>query len=771
MNNYLPVMLLKGFVILPKQEVKLELNNSISERVADLAKKHHNGNLLVVCPRNELEETPEINDLPKIGVIAHIKSKIELPNGNIRIVISGINRVDINKYDNFDDDNDILMADVCAIENKNEDIVTETAIRRKLIDLLKKFIDENPTLSNSILNSVKTSDDLAFITDIIAAFLPFSLEKKLLYMEETNALKRANALIYDISIELEILKLDTKLDEVLQQDMEKNQKEFILKSKLAEIKKELGEDDTKEDVIKDYEEKITNLPVSNKTKEKLLKELNKYSNMNENYPEGSIIINYLDMVINLPWDKVKKDNTNILNVKKSLDKSHYGLENVKNRILEYLTIKKRNNKVNSPILCLTGAPGVGKTSIAISIADALNKEFYKISVGGLSDPAELIGHRRTYLGSNPGKVIQGISKCGVKNPLILIDEIDKMGKDFRGDPAAALLEILDVSQNKYFVDNYIEEPFDLSNVMFILTANEVGSIPVALRDRLEIIEISSYGDFEKITMSKKYLIPKIFDNYSIKADSIKIKDDEISFIINNYTKEAGVRELSRRLEALIRKIMLDEETGTLNLPVTITNKMIKKYLGNPKYEKGNMVKVLAPGLVNALGCNDFGGSVIPLECCMYEGRGNIKITGMLGESMKESVEVAISYIRSHSNDFKVSDYYFNSKDIHLHALEGAIRKDGPSAGVTITTSILSLILNKEIPANVAMTGEISLRGDVLEVGGIKEKILAAYNAKVTKLFIPASNEKDLENIPEKVLSKVKVKCVSNYDEIFKELFK
>lgn len=771
MNNYLPVMLLKGFVILPNQDVKLELNNSISEKIIDLSKKHHNGDLLVVCPKNTLEETPEINDLPIVGVVAHLKSKIELPNGNTRVVISGLNRVNIKKYNNFDDDQDILMAEVSSVKLALEDIVASTAIRRKLFELLKKYVDENPSLSNSIINSVKNNEDLNMVTDIITSFLPFSLDKKILYMEETSPLKRANALVYDISVELEILKLDSKLDEVLQIDLEKNQREFILRSKLKEIKKELGEEDSKEELINSYEDKINNVIKNEKTKRKLLKELNKYSNMNENSPESSVIINYLDTVLNLPWNNSKNDNSNIINVRKNLDKTHYGLDKVKDRVIEYLTINKRNPKLSSPILCLVGAPGVGKTSIGISIAKSLNKEFYKISVGGLSDPAELIGHRRTYLGSNPGKIIQAISKCGVNNPLILIDEVDKMGKDFRGDPTSALLEILDTSQNKYFVDNYIEEEFDLSNVLFILTANDINAIPLALRDRLEIIEISAYSDYEKLIMSKKYLIPKIFENYIIKNDDIKIKDELISYIINSYTKEAGVRELSRILETLFRKIITDLETNKIKFPVNLTEKLIVKYLGKPTFEKQIQNNTLTPGLVNALACTSFGGSVLQLECCMYEGKGEIKTTGALGDLLKESISVAISYIRSHENIFKVSDYYFNNKDIHLHALSSSIKKDGPSAGITITTAILSLILNKTIPKNIAMTGEISLRGDVLQVGGIKEKVLAAYNEKITKIYIPATNANDLQDIPEKVLSKINVVKVNNYEEIFNDLFK
>src|SRR5574344_1094037 len=443
MNNYLPVMLLKGFVIFPNQEVKLEVNNDISEKIITLSFKHHNGDLLIVCPTNSLEENPDVGDLPQIGVIGHLKSKIELPNGNIRIVIVGIDRVNINKYNNFDDDKDILMADVSNIKPIKYDVVSETAIKRKLMSLTKKYINDNSSLSNSLLNNIKDIDDLYILTDHIISFIPFSLEKKIMYMEEYNALKRANALVYDIAVELEILKLDEKLDEALQDNLEKNQREFILHAKLDEIKKELGEDNEHEIEVNNYKNKIEELKISSKTKEKLFQELHKFDYTVDSSPESSIVRNYLDTVINLPWNKFSEDNKDLSNVKKELNSSHYGLIKIKNRIIEYLAVKQNNAFIKSPIICLVGPSGVGKTSFAISIASSLHKESYKISVGGLSDPAELVGHRRTYLGSNPGKIIQGLIKCGVSNPVIIIDEIDKMGKDFRGYPSSSLLDILD----------------------------------------------------------------------------------------------------------------------------------------------------------------------------------------------------------------------------------------------------------------------------------------------------------------------------------------
>ena len=540
MKSTLPVMLLKGLVLLPTQEVRLELNNESSYKVIELSNKEYKGELLIICPKDQFEESPDVTDLPNIGVVGKIKSKIELPNGNLRVVIAGIKRVDILTYDNNKDDNHILEALVTNFDLPKFDVVEETAIRRKLTEILEKYINASPYVSNSVLSTIKEVKDLYNLTDIITSFIPFSIEKKLQYMEEINALHRANALIYDLNVELQVTLLDEKIDEALRVDFEKNQKDFILREKLDEIKKELGEENSKDDIVSEYISKIENLEIDAELKNKFILEAKKLSFLNDASPEVGTLRNYLDLVISLPWNSFTKDNTNLNAIKKHLDSTHYGLDKVKDRIIEFIAARSRNKDLKSPIICLVGPPGVGKTSLAMGIAKSLNREFYKISVGGLNDSNELLGHRRTYIGASCGKIIQGIKKCKTKNPVILIDEVDKMVKDYKGDPASALLEILDPEQNKMFIDNYLEEPFDLSNVMFLLTANSFETIPEPLIDRLEVIELFSYTEFEKIDIAKKYLLPRIYADHVVRPSQIVFDDEIITSIISYYTKDESI---------------------------------------------------------------------------------------------------------------------------------------------------------------------------------------------------------------------------------------
>ncbi len=766
MNNYLPVMILKDLIILPNQEIKVETRKD--DILVTVSNKHHNGNLLLVCPRDTLEEEPSINDLPNIGVVGSIKNTIDLPNGNVRLTVIGTTRVKIDEYRRLEDNKNIIMAITSGLTNIKNDIVSETALKRKLIKTLTNYINISHTISNSVLSQIAQINDLSKLTDIVANFIPLSFEKKVNYMNEFDPIKRATNLIYDISVEIEVCELDYKIEDTLREEMESNQREYILREKLKYIKKELGEDKDSKKVQDDYFTMLDDLVMSTPTKNKIALEIKKLDYLPEGHPERAIVQNYLDAILSLPWNKMGVEELDLEKVKKALTKSHYGLQDVKNRILEYVALKRRNPNIKSPILCLVGAPGVGKTSISIAIAKALNREFYKLSVGGLNDVTELMGSRRTYLGSNMGKIMQAIKKCQVKNPVILIDEIDKMVKNYNGDPASALLEIIDPEQNYLFTDNYLEEPFDISNVMFIASANDIENIPPALFDRLEIIELSSYTLEEKIDIAKKYLLPSIFKNYLISGRDVKIGDDVIKEIIVSYTNEAGLRNLKRCLEQIMRKLILEYDDETLKLNITI--EMVTKYLGAKKFEETKPLDINKAGIINALAYTPLGGVVMEIEACLFDGKGEIITTGSLGNVITESIEVAISYIRSNKDYFKVNDYYFDNRNIHIHFLEGATPKDGPSAGVSITTSLLSLLLNKPISKEIAMTGEIGLNGEVLEVGGIKEKLIGAYNNGIKTIFIPKSNTKNLEEIPKDILNKLTIYGVSNYEEIFTKIF-
>ena len=765
MDTLLPVMLLKGLILLPNQEVKIDLNNSLSKEIAKLAVKDYNRQVLVITPHNQVEEAPEVNDLPEVGVIGKIKSRIELPSGNVRITLKGITRVKILSFQNDVQNEDVLEALITNILLPKFDPVEEKAVIKKLNEITKEYVDCSSHVSNSILNSIKVIDDLSLLTDTICSFIPMAFQKKLAYVEEINAMYRARNLLKDIKIEIEVLKLDQKIEKELENSLEASQKEFILREKLKILEQELG--DTSEDIVQEYLEQLEKLHLTKPVHDKIYHEIKRLEYTNDLSPENAMIRNYLEWILNLPWHKETFENHNLEDIRKKLDEHHYGLEEIKTRILEYVALKNNNEEQISPIICLVGPPGVGKTTIAKEIAHALNRKFYKISVGGLNDSSELMGHKRTYMGSSPGKIIQGLKKCGSKNPVFLIDEVDKLTINSKDDPTAVLLDILDREQNSEFIDNYIEEAFDLSHVFFILTANNEENIPLALKDRLEMIYLSSYTNYEKLELAKKYLIPRILEENKINNKIISISDDMLLYMISAYTREAGVRDLYRNLEKLIRKLVL---LGKINERTKISKVRLKEYLGIPKYDLFENKCHEEIGKVNGLGVSLGGGSIIPIEACVFEGKGEFVITGMLGKVMEESTKVSLSYIKAHQKTFGLQDFYFNIKDLHLHFLEAAIKKDGPSAGVAITTSILSLILNKQVASDIAFTGEISLNGDILKVGGIKEKMIGAFNHGIKKVYLPLANELDLEEVPSDIKENLDIHLVRNYQEIFEDLF-
>ncbi len=765
MEQFLPVMLLKGLILLPNQEVKIDLNNNLSKEIAKLSDKEFNRHVLIITPHNQVEETPEVNDMPEVGVISKIKSRIELPNGNVRITLRGIKRVRILNFINSKTNNDILEAQITDIELPKFDNIEQKAIIKKLNELVKEYVASSNHISNSILNNIKIIEDLSNLTDTISSFMPLSFSKRLEYVEEINAMYRAKSLLKDIKVELEVLKLDKKIEKELENSLEQSQKEFILREKVKILEQELGEG--KNNIASTYYEQLAKLKLDKSINNKISHEIKKLEYTNDLSPESAMIRNYLEWILNLPWHKETYQNTNLENIKKQLDEQHYGLEEIKTRILEYVALRNNNSEIISPIICLVGPPGVGKTSIAKQIAKALNRKFYKISVGGLNDSSELMGHRRTYMGSNPGKIIQGLKKCGTKNPVFLIDEIDKLTINSKDDPTSVLLDILDKEQNKEFIDNYIEETFDLSHIFFILTANNIENIPLALKDRLEFIYLSSYTNYEKLEIAKKYLIPKILTENKINNKIISISDEMLLYLISSYTNEAGVRDLYRNLEKLMRRLVLQ---GKINERTKISKIRLKEYLGIPQYDSLENKNYNQPGRVNCLAITSLGGTIIKVESAISEGKGDYIITGMLGKVMEESTKVALSFIKANQKSFNLHDFYFNIKDIHLHFLASAIKKDGPSAGVAITTSILSIILNKIIPQNIAFTGEISLSGEILKVGGIKEKIIGAYNHGIDTIYIPYANEPNLEEVPVEIKEKLNIILVKNYYEIFESLF-
>ena len=752
MNNLLPVLILNEVIILPNQEIKIDLNNEFSKKVIWASAKNELNKVLVIAPINTLESSPSIEDLPRVGVVAKVKSKVELPNNKLRVIIKGEERVSINKYYQNKNTN-VLKCSFNVIELPSFSKANETAIQRKLIELTKNYILLNKNVSNSILKTLDERKSLSDITDIITSFLPFSFSKKLSYMETINPLTRAENLINDLNEEILVTNIDRELDEKLTQSIENGQREFILKEKLKEINSELGI--TKENEIASLKEKLSSLSLEEKTYNKLLNEINKYSTCSEFSPEAAVIKNYLDTVLNLPWNNETVLNTDIKKIKNELDATHYGLVELKDRICEYAYLLSKNKELSAPVICLLGAPGVGKTSSAYSIAKALNREFIKISVGGLNDSTELIGSRRTYLGASAGKIMQGIIKCKVKNPVILIDEVDKMVKDYKGDPASTLLEILDSTQNKFFIDNYIEEPFDLSKVMFILTANSLDSIPSTLLDRLEIINMDNYLTSQKIDIAKNYLIKDIFSEYKTE---IKISKEVLEFVIENYTKEPGVRELKRLLEKLIRKVIVNEPNAK-----SITILHVNKYLANKNINY--LPEITTSGVANILAYTTVGGRLSHIEVVKYKGTGKVTITGCAGEILKDSINVVISYL---ANNYNID---LKNQDLHFHFLESYVKKDGPSAGVSIACALMSLIKNKKIASQIAFTGELSLKGDILPVGGLKEKVLAAITQGITKIFVPSANAFEVANISENITNNIEIVLVSNFTEIYETLFK
>ena len=765
----LPVILLKGIILLPNNDIRLEFTNDESKNIIDVSELFHENELLVVSI-NEPLETLKTENLPKIGVIAKISHKIELPNGKTRVIITGQSRAQVHEYLNLNNNFEVIESIISNVQEEKIEEQEENILIRKIYKEIENCVKTVPNMSNSVLSLIINSTDISKMTDIIVPYLPVDGKRQTEYLQETNKKTRAKMILEDIYKQQELYEIDKKIDSDIKKTLDDNQKEFILREKLRIIKEELGEGNYKESEIDELKEKIKKLKAPKHIKERLEKELKKYENLSTMSPETSVTKNYIDWLLDLPWTKETKDNENLEEVKKTLDETHYGLEKVKTRIIEYLAVKQMTKELRGPILCLVGPPGVGKTTLAFTVAKAIKRNFVKMSVGGVNDEAEIIGHRKTYIGSSPGKIMTSIKKAGSINPVFLIDEIDKMTKDIKGDPASALLDVFDPEQNKYFTDNYIEEEYDLSKVMFITTANYVEQIPEALRDRLEIVNLSGYTEYEKLDICKNYLIKKIEKEHGIE-DKIKFEDQALLTIIRHYTKEAGVRELERKLSTIIRKIVTQLVIQKQNpKEIKITKENLKEYLGNEKYHYIYKDTKAQVGVVNGLAYTTYGGDVLPIEVNYYKGTGELVLTGSLGEVMQESAKIAFSYIKSNSKTFKIDEDKLRELDIHIHVPEGAIPKDGPSAGVTLTTALISALTDKKVSSNIAMTGEITLRGNVLAIGGLKEKSTGAARNNIKKIIIPYDNIADIDEIPEEIKKDIEYIPVKTYEEIFKIIF-
>lgn len=761
----LAVLVLNDVVVFPNNEVRIEYDNAFSKASIDYADSTEDKYIVIVQPIDS-NYVVDVTSLPSYGVLGQIKFKLNVPNGKTRVVISGIQRVEVSNY--FYED-DFYKADVSEIPVVS--VEDEKNYYSLLMKSLDKYIEKVPYMSNAIISQLDSVETLDELCDVIGSFLPVDYAKKKQYLLTISPCDRARLLIEDMSEECKFIELEQKIESEVAQDIEESQKEFFLREKLKAIKRELGDINSKDDEIESLRKKLSKLKCNYKVKEKIQSEISRYEAVSSHSPEVGMIRDYLDWMLHLPWNVYTKDTKDLVKVERILNSTHHALEEVKSRILEYLAVKQNTNNLRSPILCLVGPPGVGKTSLALSIAESLGRKTAKISVGGINDEAEIVGHRRTYIGANPGRIIQGIRKAGTANPVFIIDEIDKMTKDIKGDPASSLLEVLDPEQNSKFSDHYIEEEFDLSKVLFIATANYIDQIPYELRDRLEIIELTSYTEYEKLDIAKNHLIPRALEEHGLTSLQVQLDDVAIFDIIRYYTKEAGVRELDRMIAMLFRKIVKKTLLEQEQVFYHIQSKDLVSFLGKRKFSYEKMGKSADVGVVNGMAYTLFGGDILPIEVTSFSGKGELILTGSLGDVMQESCQIAFSYIKANREAFAIDYATLFEHDIHIHFPEGAINKDGPSAGIAITTALISLFKNKAVENDIAMTGEITLRGKVLEIGGLREKVIGAHRAGVRKVFLPKDNEKDLDEIPEEVKKDMKFVFVEQYEEVYQKIFK
>jgi ATP-dependent Lon protease len=717
--------------------------------------------ITVMQKDKDIQDPQPPDDLYQIGTLVNIMRMMRSPDGHIHLLLRGIARVRIEEWTQTDP---YLKARYSIVDETVEQTIEVQALVNSVLDLFRRVIQLSPHLPvpDEAINLVASLTSPAQIADVVVTALNLTPQDRQRFLEMTDPIQRLRELVPLLSREIQVLELTQKIQEQARQELDKAQREFILRQQLREIQKELGE--TPEAEIEELRQKIEEAGMPKEVKEVALRELDRLSKMHPAAAEYTVSRTYIDWLISLPWNKVTEDNLDIAHAKKVLDEDHYDLDDVKERLLEFLAVRKLKQDTKGPILCFVGPPGVGKTSLGQSIARALGRKFVRISLGGVRDEAEIRGHRRTYVGALPGRIIQGLRQAGTKNPVFMLDEVDKLGFDFRGDPAAALLEVLDPEQNHTFVDHYLDVPFDLSQVLFICTANITDTIPPALLDRMEVIRLPGYSHEEKLQIAKRYLVPRNLKEHGLTQDHIEFTDEALSVIIKQYTREAGVRNLSREIANICRKVARRVAEGNTE-KVVVTPENVAEFLGPPKFLEEIAERKPQVGVATGLAWTPFGGSVLFVETTKMPGKGSLIITGHLGEIMKESAQAALSYVRSRSEQLGIPEDFFSKHDIHIHVPAGAIPKDGPSAGITMATALASLATGRPVRHNVAMTGEITLTGRVLPVGGIKEKVLAAKEAGITEIILPAQNEKDLVEIPEHIRNALRFHFVENMDEV------
>ncbi len=762
-NLTFPMVALRGLNVFPNITTNFDVGRKKSIQAINEA-VDRDGYVFLVSQKDAMDDDVKPGDIYTVGTVAKIKQQLRLPGENIRILAQGLYRAEIQQYVKTDDYFEVSVTPIVSYTNE---MTTVEAYLRMIKELISQFAKLDVKFSTEIIGAMTSQSDEDLFVNTVASTLLIKLEDRQAILEEIDVIKRLAKLYELLQHELEILKIEKKISAKVRGNIEKNQKEYYLREQIRVIQDELGDN---ADEITEFEEKIKALKMPNSdSEEKILKEIRRMAKMQPSSPEYTVMRNYIDWVVDLPWSVETKDNLSIEDARKILDEDHFGLEKVKERILEFLAVHTLTNSLKGPIICFVGPPGVGKTSIAKSIARALNRNFVRMSLGGVRDEAEIRGHRRTYIGSMPGRVLYSMKNARSINPVFLLDEIDKMSSDYKGDPASAMLEVLDPEQNNEFRDHYLEVPYDLSKVLFLTTANTLDGIPAALLDRMEIIEISGYVQEEKIEIAKRYLIPKKCKEHGLKETDVSISDDALAFLISAYTRESGVRNLEREIASLCRKAALriaaEREKGEQTV-VVFSKEQIEELLGAIKFRQDSISENDEVGAATGLAWTAVGGTTLTIEVSLVPGKGEIILTGKLGDVMKESARAALSLVKSKATVYGIAQEAFVENDIHIHVPEGAVPKDGPSAGITIATAILSAFIERPINRKVAMTGEITLRGKVLPIGGIKEKTLAAHRAGIQTVIIPKENKKDMEEIPESVKNELQFILVDDIASVF-----